>query len=214
MNKLNIPFTEAINKNKDVQEISSYLDEVQKNSIENLPWPEYDYKPKVEFSIAHSNDCLFIKFYVRENAIRAVYYNVNDPVHKDSCVEFFIGFNDERNYYNFEFNCIGTCHAGFGKDRHKRKPLPDEVLSGIKTMTVIKPANGTQQNVHWELTLKIPVEVFSNHRLRQLNGLKSKGNFFKCGDDLPVPHYLAWNNIKAETPNFHLSEYFGNMEFV
>lgn len=214
MKHLNIPFTKAVDHNSAIQDISDYLDQLQKNSIENAPWPEYNYKPKVAFSIAHSNDNLFLKYYVSENAIRAVYSNINSPVHKDSCVEFFILFNDERNYYNFEFNCIGTCHAGFGKDRHGRESLPDEVLSKIKSMTVVKRTNDIQNNISWELTIMIPVTAFTKHNLTQLNGLKGQGNFFKCGDDLPVPHFLAWNNIEAETPDFHLSKYFGKLEFA
>jgi hypothetical protein len=211
MNQLKVAFTKAIDRNRQIGDISNYLDKVQKNSIDNLLWQTDNYKPKVEFSIAHGNDCLFLKYFVTEDSIRAVYCNVDDPVYKDSCVEFFIAFNNQENYYNLEFNCIGTCHAGYGADRHDRELLPKENLSKIKSMTVIKPAN---QNISWELTLMIPVEVFSNHQLTQLNGLKSTGNFFKCGDDLPVPHYLAWNNVMAEKPNFHLPEYFGKVEFV
>lgn len=210
MKQLNVPFITSIDQTKALEDVSIALDQLPKHLVDMVPWPNYDYKPNVGFSIAHSNDCLFLKFYVSENIVRAVYCNANDPVHKDSCVEFFIAFNDEKNYYNLEFNCIGTCHAGYGADRYDRKALSQEILHNIKTLSVFKQE---PDQIDWELTLKIPVEIFSNHRFTTFSGIKSTGNFFKCGDDLPKPHYLAWNDIKVETPNFHLSEYFGNMEF-
>lgn len=213
MNQLNVPSAPAIKRTKSIEDISYSLDQLPKNLIGMIPWAEYNYKPNVKFAITHSNDCLFLKFYVSEKAIRAVYCNTNDPVHKDSCVEFFVAFNNDKNYYNLEFNCIGTCHAGYGADRHERESLPEEVLSNIKSKAVIKQANKTDQNINWELTLIIPIEVFCKHSLTNFHGVKGKANFFKCGDDLPVPHYLAWNDIKSKTPNFHLSEYFGKMEF-
>lgn len=45
------------------------------------------------------------------------------------------------------------------------------------------------------------------------NGQNAGVNFYKCGDDLPKPHYLCWNPIKSETPDFHLPEFFGNAIF-
>ena len=36
----------------------------------------------------------------------------------------------------------------------------------------------------------------------------------KCGDDLTVPHFLSWNPIKTEKPDFHRPEFFGTVKFV
>lgn len=66
----------------------------------------------------------------------------------------------------------------------------------------------------WELTLMIPLEVFSYHQINSLKGRQSKVNFFKCGDELPEPHFLAWRNIIAASPDFHLPDFFGTMHFV
>ncbi|MGH2565575.1 MAG: carbohydrate-binding family 9-like protein, partial [Ginsengibacter sp.] len=40
-----------------------------------------------------------------------------------------------------------------------------------------------------------------------------KVNFYKCGDKLPKPHFLTWNTVETEDPDFHAPEYFGSMEF-
>jgi hypothetical protein len=51
------------------------------------------------------------------------------------------------------------------------------------------------------------------HNITSLSDKKYRGNFYKCGDNLPRPHFLAWNNIQSEEPNFHLSAFFGDLLF-
>ena len=38
-------------------------------------------------------------------------------------------------------------------------------------------------------------------------------NFYKCGDKLQTPHFLSWNPIDLEKPNFHCPEFFGMLRF-
>jgi hypothetical protein len=146
--------------------------------------------------------------------VQAKYRNINDPVYKDSCVEFFIAFNGEQQYYNLEFNCLGTCLAGFGQNQHDRKLLPKQQVSKIKPWASLKVNNRVPQQISWQLTLVIPVEIFSEHQLTDFTGEQVKVNFFKCGDELPDPHYLSWSNINYPEPNFHLPEFFGDMKFI
>lgn len=61
---------------------------MQKKSIKHFLWNGLTYEPKVSFSIAY-NDCIFLKYFVNEKYISAKYLNHNNPVYKDSCVEFF-----------------------------------------------------------------------------------------------------------------------------
>jgi hypothetical protein len=56
-------------------------------------------------------------------------------------------------------------------------------------------------------------EAFEFHQLKSLKNIKCKANFYKCGDELSQPHYLSWNNIKSGKPNFHLPEFFGEINF-
>ena len=41
------------------------------------------------------------------------------------------------------------------------------------------------------------------------SGTVLRGNFCKCGNLTVQKHYLLWNPIESDTPNFHLPEYFG-----
>jgi hypothetical protein len=215
MKKLKAPLLITINKTTAMEQVSSSLDELDKELIDIAPWPEYNYKPGVSFSIAHGDDCIFLKFYVTEDVVKASYFKPNDPVYKDSCVEFFISFDEDEEYYNLEFNAIGTCKLNFGKNRNERLLISEELIKTIRFLATFQNniANDSK-GIKWELALMIPVDVFSKHNIKSLSGRKCAGNFYKCGDDLPVPHFLCWNNIQSVEPDFHLRKYFGEIMFL
>jgi hypothetical protein len=208
----------GVTKATSIGEISSLLDEQKKHLIDIEPWPaypEYIDLPKVAFSIAHSGDCIFIKYDVTEHEVLARYKQINDPVYKDSCVEFFIIFDNDKSYYNIEFNRLGTCLGRYGSERENRTSLSIELLKKIRydrTLNQMKDVDNTA--INWTLTVAIPIEVFCYHKFSSIQHKKSRINFFKCGDDLSQPHYLAWNNIIADEPDFHLPQFFGKAEFL
>jgi hypothetical protein len=214
MKTLDVPFLALVDRDPVIGEVSEKLNSLQKNAVDISPWPAYDYKPSVNFTVAHNNDCLFIKYFVREDAIRAVYRKTNDPVYKDSCVEFFIAFGNEDNYYNLEFNSLGTCRFGYGSGRENRTMIPEAVSRKIKRQAVLTIAPGSgEAGVAWELTLQIPVQAFCFHQHTSLLNRQCRVNFYKCGDDLPAPHFLAWAPITSLEPNFHQPRFFGALQF-
>lgn len=212
MKHLSVPFIH-VNEPAAIGEISGKLDHVHQEIIQNAPWLAYPYKPQVAFAIAYGDSGIFLKFYVDEKHVRAVYSEPNEPVYKDSCVEFFISFGDEREYYNFEFNCAGTCLLGFGEERANREMSSAELIQSIAFQSSIKPATIKEAYIGWELTVSIPFSAFQYHEISSMKGKKCRANFYKCGDDLPEPHFLAWNNITTEEPDFHRPEFFGTVEF-
>jgi hypothetical protein len=214
MRELIVPFLADVNKESPICNLSGLLDGLEKNHIDITPWPSYSYKPSVNFSMAYSNDAVFIKYYVSEKFIRAIYTKPNDPVYEDSCVEFFISFDGEKDYYNFEFNSVGTCRLGFGPDKNSRELLPEKRIMLIKHHSHLRPYDSTgDNNINWELTLIIPFEVFCYHEIVSLNKMSCRANFYKCGNALPDPHFLVWNSIESTHPNFHLPEFFGKIRF-
>jgi hypothetical protein len=214
MKELIVPFLRDVSKTSPIAHVSFLLDGFETDAIGVVPWPPYNYRPDVDFTMAYGNDSIFIKYYVSEKTVSAVYSQPNEPVHKDSCVEFFLSFDDEKEYYNFEFNCTGTCLAGFGLDRENRSLLPEQVIRMIRHQSQLKVVNNQgEYNIAWELTLMVPLEVFCHHSPVSLSGRQCRANFYKCGDDLPEPHFLAWNDIKSASPDFHLPEYFGKLVF-
>lgn len=204
--------TKLTGNSNELADISIKLDALPQHLIDNVPWTEYPYKPQVRFAIAHDNEYIFLKYYVNEKSVRAVNNTINGSVWEDSCVEFFIHFNDDKGYYNVEANCIGTILLGFGKDKINRQLLPPEIIRKIKFESLIIREN-KQDNIHWELLLAIPLEIFIHHHLPALQGNECRVNFYKCGDLLAEPHFLCWNNIQSASPNFHLPEFFGKLVF-
>ena len=212
MNQIDVPCIDSIDKASSLEKISAELDKVKKYPIDNAPWPDFKYKPEVSFAIAY-NDCIFLKYFVREKYIRALYSKTNDPVYLDSCVEFFISFNNEPEYYNMEFNCIGTCLVGFRTGRKDKQMLSEKNIDAIKRLAVIKRSYDENANESWELTIMIPLEAFAFHELNSLKDQTCRANFYKCGDELPKPHYLSWNNIESPAPDFHLPGFFGKIHY-
>lgn len=184
-------------------------------SLEQINWNQFPYKPDVKFRIAHTGNTLLLKYYVREKSIQAKVSTINGDVYKDSCVEFFISPFADGNYYNFEFNCIGVPHVGYGDGRHNRQLLSVEVLKKIKTYSTLgtEPFIEKQGDFSWELFVQIPLSCFVNNSISQLNGIEAKGNFYKCGDDLSEPHFVTWNPVKTENPDYHCPEFFGEIRF-
>ena len=215
MKQIDIPYCSEVGKNDSFEKVSSILDDYQFHDIDIHSWPGSRYFPQTRFSIVHNGESIFIKFHVTEDYLKVTYHHSNDPVYNDSCVEFFISIDNENEYYNFEFNCIGTCLSAFGtKIKTERRYLPHSVISKIKRQSIIKAGVNTPEGlICWELTIAIPIEVFSYHNIETLEGLNCRANFYKCGDALPEPHFVAWNEIKSEEPNFHLPEFFGKLSF-
>ena len=209
---MNIHRLKDITRDSPLEIISQQMNAIEKHSLGYTPWAAYPYKPIVSFSIAHSNDCIFLKFLVIEKNIRIVNSETNGPVYEDSCVEFFISFNNDKAYYNLEFNCIGTCLAGFGEGRNDRQLLPKEMIHKIRSQAVINHVP-MEKMVDWQLVLAIPLDFFCHHALHSLTGSVNRANFYKCGDLLPEPHYVTWSNIEAPAPDFHLPAFFSKLVF-
>ena len=157
--------------------------------------------------IRHDGRNLYVHLTARETEIRAEYTSPLDPVHEDSCLEFFFMPEAEERYLNFEINPNGCLHIGLGRERAGRERLfpPDpEKLFDIRTARTLEG---------WEVSYRIPADF-----LRKCwPGFDCTGtlraNVYKCGDRTARPHYLSWNPVNTPAPDFHRPEFFGEMSF-
>ena len=152
------------------------------------------------------------KLYVRERAweqhIRAEQTSPLAAVCEDSCMEFFFRPEGEERYINFECNPKGCLYLGFGYGRNNSvRLLPPAETFAVKT-AVYKDG--------WELRYELPLAFLRLFypALRLKSGLRLWANCYKCGDKTLQPHYLAWNPLTSETPDFHRPEDFGLMIFA
>ena len=182
------------------------------HQISVVNWESHSYCPEASFRIAHNGEVIFLNFRVNEADIKAVCKNDNGRIWEDSCVEFFISF-DNKSYYNIECNCIGKILISKGAERRNRIPLPEDLLKRIDRWASLGNLPVENLSGYWEVSLIIPKEIFFPEITNTFNNIEAKGNFYKCGDRLQTPHYLSWNPIHTERPDFHRPEFFGQIIF-
>jgi len=212
INLLYVPYSPSAKYTDAADILGDIFSVSEANQLAYQPWPNEGIEPDVKFKMIYGDDAIFLKFMVKEKYFRATYKQTNDPVWNDSCVEFFIGFEGDAAYYNFEFNALGTPLLGYGVDK-KRELAHPSLVNSIKCIAVNKVTEHDTLTFHWELTIAIPFTSFFKQKLTSLKGVNCRANFYKCGDELPEPHFLCWNNIIADKPNFHLPQYFGKLIF-
>lgn len=211
MKKLKVPYLVTL----DVLDLSSvgFLMEnkAHREYIEVINWDSYPYKPIVAFDIARTDINLYIRFFVKGNSLKALYAEDGSPVYTDSCVEFFMQKEGDAKYMNFEFNCIGTCDASLRVSRDEKKSLTLDEYSSIRRLSSLeKKTFSEKKGIHsWELIVAIPFSVMGLNP--ESLPEKIKGNFYKCADDTEFPHFVSWNPIGTENPDFHRPEFFGEI---
>ena len=189
------------------------------NDIATVNWPEFSCKPEVRFRIMHSETEIYLQFHVRENGARAVYgTDAGSRPWTDDCVEFFMIPSDrDPSYYNLELNCVGHGILNYGPDKQNRHRCGDDIISQIRRESTLgSEAFGTLEGEQeWTLTVAIPKRLYAQADLdlTQFSGRTVKANFYKCGDDTAVPHYLSWNPIGTPRPDFHTPAWFGEITF-
>lgn len=184
--------------------------------LDHQNWVPADHV-KASFEIKHDGSSIYLRYVVEEEHVRAVNTAFNSAVWEDSCVEFFFSLPaDKENYYNFEFNAIGTVLGAYGKDRNSRKWLPPDYLEQIETYPSLgrDPIENIDEFTQWSLQARIPVSVLKFSEIKDLSGMDGHGNFYKCGDKLKEPHFLSWKPVLNPTPDFHLPRYFGQLAFI
>ena len=175
-------------------------------SISTLNWKEqYPAAPNTTFTLAHTDEMLYIRFEVKGEVPLATKTHDLELVNEDACVEMFIGNADNTRYWNFEFNPAGVCNASCRKERKV-----DVVRLNPEQLASIQRYGQQLCAAHWTLLVGIPLALIEFDSAREH---ARRANFYKCGDKTPMKHYASWNPIVAEAPAFHLPEYFGELQF-
>ena len=160
--------------------------------------------------LCYDAEAIYVRLTAREEKIRAQERGQTGMPYLDSCLEFFFSpVAESATYFNIEMNPNCVMYLGIGTDRYDliRLLLPD---GGNLDAEAEKTADG------WALTYRIPASLirwfFPDFVIR--SGAQMRGNFYKCGDKTETLHYFAWNPLECESPDFHRSEYFGQLIFA
>lgn len=215
MKSLDIPLIGRLDIELPTDEILNLLDtDGVRDAIDCVNWPGlFPYEPLTTFTAAHDGRNIYIDFFTRCNYLRAENFEPQSPVSQDSCVEFFVAPRDDGRYWNFEFNCIGTINASNRTDRPHPTRLSADELSRIRVYPSCgkRPFCELEGLFSWNLLVIIPFDLICV----KFDGKPQtmRANFYKCASATAMPHYLSWNPIKTERPDFHRPEFFGRITF-
>ena len=181
-------------------------------AVDRVNWPDaFPYAPFCCGRIARTRESLVVDFRVSGLDLRVQNLEDGGHVWEDSCCEIFIQAPDGSEYFNFEVNAAGKMVACHGAGRANRTPIPAEDSERIVRMAQFDGPQEYSGGIwSWRITLLIPFNVMGldpdalPERLR--------GNIYKCGDKTAHPHFLTWNPISTQSPDFHRPEFFG--EFI
>ncbi|MDU1903493.1 MAG: carbohydrate-binding family 9-like protein [Dysgonomonas sp.] len=213
MKKLIIPKINIDSTN--IEDVADKLSAIPSNDIAVINWPnEFPSKPEVSFSIAHNGENILLQYKVHEDEILAAVKEDNGEVWTDSCVEFFITFDNEH-YYNAEVTCIGKALLGYREIGGHVEHGSEGVMKSIRRLPTLGTENKAKEkgDFHWAITLVIPCTAYWESDIKSFDGIKAKGNFYKCGDNLTTPHFVSWAPIDTPSPSFHQPKFFGELEF-
>ncbi|MBR5560752.1 MAG: carbohydrate-binding family 9-like protein [Clostridia bacterium] len=171
------------------------------------PWLEpCDIAAKAQ--ACHDGENLYIRMEAEEKDILATLTGPLDQVCNDSCLEFFFAPKaDDIRYFNFEWNKLCNAYVGFGGERKTR------VRQILKSPQETFAAESFETEKGWGIVYKVPASFIQMYIPEfKLEG-EAACNFYKCGDQTKVKHYLAWAPLSSEKPDYHRRQDFGQMIF-
>lgn len=186
---------------------------IEEITIDQFCW-EYDFKPISKAKLCFvKNQGLCVKMWSYEDHPVSVHTENNQFVHKDSCLEFFINAfpEDSDVYVNFEINHLGATFIQAGTSRFDRRFLSD---MGIEYPKVGTFSGEDSAGTFWGIKYVIPAELFE--KVYGKTGFpqgRIKAGLYKCGDETGRMHFGSWQQIGTEKPDFHRSEFFGELVF-
>ncbi|MEW5816663.1 MAG: carbohydrate-binding family 9-like protein [Spirochaetota bacterium] len=181
------------------------------------------HRPATFVKVLYDKKAIFVLFRVIDRYVKSIHTHYQDPVCRDSCVEFFIQPKPEKGYFNFEINCGGTMLLYYIEDHirtpdgfKKYTPVAKDIADTVKIFPSLPPVVQPEITapVEWYLEYSIPFALFEYFvgGIEELDGRKLRGNFFKCGDETSHPHWASWSPIGGEL-NFHRPDFFGTLFF-
>ncbi len=178
-------------------------------AVDRVLWHE-DVGIRMIQQLCYDADYLYVHQRAWETEIRATRTGYLQRVCEDSCMEFFFApkAGDER-YFNVEINPNGCVHLGFGFGRNRSVQVVPKNMEEQLAVCAERCERG------WELYYRIPVSLVQIFfpEVRWAKGTQVRANAFKCGDCTAHPHFLSWNPVTSETPDFHRFCDFGILEF-
>jgi hypothetical protein len=144
--------------------------------------------------------------------IRATVNEFDGRVWEDSCLEFFVNPMPEKglSYLNFENNSLSAMLCGVHNGEIDGQP-EGYCAADFRMRLTRVPVD--EKRLFWSVRFFIPFSYIKRWfpDFNPVPGMKITGNFYKCGDLCPIPHYLSWSPVVWPSPSFHRPECFGEI---
>lgn len=187
--------------------------------INEFPWDVAESKQSTVVRPLYTDDALYLQYLVEDRQSYAETTHLNGPVWEDSCVELFATIEPQRrpHYVNFEVNCVGTFHLGFGPNRHDRELIAADLAEAIRVETSIDGPTKEESpdDDGWWVAVALPFETFSAFTGASVSpsvGTVWQGNFYRLGGKTDT-QFAAWNSMDTPEPDFHRPSEFGRLVF-
>jgi len=209
MSELKIPYLKEMFQENPAGVSERLITSGARLSIDKINWKDFSHTPDVTVFLGYCDQRLWLHYLVGNDFVRAICREDQEPVWQDSCVEFFVKQGDI--YRNFEFNCLGVCLSASGPDRNARERLDSAEMARILRFPSLTIESLPSESIpsNWSLTVAIPLGLIG---LKQ--GSQFMANFYKCGDETKVPHYISWSPIVTSSPDFHQPGFFAPLVLV
>ncbi|MBQ7887213.1 MAG: carbohydrate-binding family 9-like protein [Clostridia bacterium] len=182
-------------------------EKIEKVTLSHQPWLE-PCAVEAMAQLCHDGENLYVRMEAKEENIRATLTGPLDQVCNDSCMEFFFApKTDDARYFNFEWNKLCNAYVGFGAERKTRVR---QLLKNPQDM--FKPVSMDTAD-GWAIEYRIPLSFIRMYMPDFAFAGQAACNFYKCGDETVVPHYLAWAPLSSEKPDYHRRWDFGSLVF-
>ena len=178
-----------------------------------------DHFPDARFKVLHDDTRIHLLFRVLDRYVVGRYGGYQDPVCRDSCVEFFFypGDSVTRGYFNLEISCRGTMLFAYQKSRNIGV-VPIDV--GDAARVAVAPSMGAgaasgeiTEPLVWQVMVSMPKDLPGRYVGVPAGSRVWRVNCYKCADRSSHPHWLTWNRVDAPSPDFHRPESFGRFLF-
>lgn len=173
--------------------------------LENYNWEEkVPYRPEAFAKVCIFNDSIVAILKCYEKNPKTVIKERDGRIWCDSCLEFFVRpLSTRSEYINTEVNSEGYFLSQFGASRENRvflKELTDEAP------TVNSFRGADEKGDFWGVRITLTKELLASVYKTDPSEFKFDeiyANFFKCGDECEIPHYVSMFPVTTLPPGFH-----------
>lgn len=195
-------------------------EQAEEAAIDQFPWYKSGDRQATTARMLYDASALYVQFVCEDRHIEAEPRELNSSVCRDSCVELFatVDPGSGPDYFNFEANCCGAFHLGFGPcGGADRKLVTPELAERVCIATSVdRPDKATSPDDDgWWLAASLGFDVLSEFTGRTIapkTGEVWLGNLYRCGGEVDA-QYAAWNSVGLPAPQFHCPEHFGEFRF-